>query len=161
MHRRLAELIEYADRQRAELLAAVDAIPESGRDVKVDASAWSVAEILEHLYRVETGIVRLLKRGVERARTGGAPLEQEDGSLLSSLDAPTDGADLCGMRAGAGTAAGAVHCGSRPRCAGGVTARSEGCGIRCQRPGAGSNKLPTPDDGCTHALSVDPVHGTT
>ena len=87
MHRRLAELIEYADRQRVELLAAVDAIPESGRDVKVDASAWSVAEILEHLYRVETGIVRLLKRGVERARTGGAPLEQEDGSLLSSLDA--------------------------------------------------------------------------
>ena len=87
MHPRLAELIEYANRQRAELLAAVDTVPESGRDVKVEASAWSVAEVLEHLHRVETGIVRLLKRGVERARADGAPLEQEHGSLLSSLDA--------------------------------------------------------------------------
>ena len=86
MHPRLAELIEYADRQRAELLSAVDAVPEGGRDLKVEASVWSVAEVLEHLYRVETGIVRLLKRGVERARADGAPLEQEHGSL-SSLDA--------------------------------------------------------------------------
>lgn len=86
MHPRLAELIQYAVRQRAELLSAVDDVPESGRDVKVDVSAWSVAEILEHLHRVEDGIARLLTRRVERARADGAPLEHEDGSLLSSLD---------------------------------------------------------------------------
>ncbi len=92
MHRRLAELIEYAARQRAELLAAVHAVPESGRNRKLHPAAWSVAEILEHLHRVETGIVRLLQRGVERARAAGAPLEQEDGSLLARStrsDSPT------------------------------------------------------------------------
>jgi hypothetical protein len=86
MHPRLAELIEYAGRQRAELLAAVHEVPESGRDLKLEPSAWSVTEILEHLYRVETGIVRLVKRGVERALANGGALEQEDGSLLGSLD---------------------------------------------------------------------------
>jgi hypothetical protein len=87
MHRRLAELIEYAGRQRAELLASVHEVPESVRNLKLEPSAWSVAEILEHLYRVETGIVRLVKRGVERALANGGALEQEDGSLLGSLDA--------------------------------------------------------------------------
>ena len=87
MHPRLAELIEYAGRQRAELLAAVDDVPPGARDVTLEVSAWSVAQILEHLYRVESGIARLLKRSVERARAEGAPPEQEDGSLLSSLDA--------------------------------------------------------------------------
>jgi DinB superfamily len=87
MHSRLAELMEYAATQRAELLAAVDDVPVTRRDAKPEPSAWSVAEILEHLYRVETGIARLLKRGAERARAEGAPLEQEEGSLLGSLDA--------------------------------------------------------------------------
>jgi hypothetical protein len=86
MHPRLAELIEYARRQRAELLTAVDEVPETGRDAKIESSAWSVAEILEHLYRVETGIVRLIKRGVERARAAGAPPEVDHDSLLNSLD---------------------------------------------------------------------------
>ena len=87
MHPRLAELIEYAGRQRAELLSAVEDVPASGRELKVEVSAWSVAEILEHLYRVETGIARLLKRSVERARADGVPLEHDDSSLLTSLDA--------------------------------------------------------------------------
>ncbi len=86
MHPRLAELIEYARKQRAELLAAVDEVPETGRDAKLESSAWSVAEILEHLYRVETGIVRLIRRGVERGRAGGVPPELDQGSLLNSLD---------------------------------------------------------------------------
>jgi uncharacterized damage-inducible protein DinB len=87
MHPRLAELIEYAAKQRAGLLAAVDAAPMTLRDIKTGTSAWSVAEVLEHLYRVETGIVRLLERGVQRARAAGAPLEQEHASMLGSLDA--------------------------------------------------------------------------
>jgi hypothetical protein len=47
MHPRLAELIEYADRQRAELLAAVDAIPEGRRDVGVEASVCAEKETRE------------------------------------------------------------------------------------------------------------------
>ncbi len=87
MHHRLAELVEYAQGQRAELLIAVSLVPDTLRDLRADQAGWSVAEVLEHLYRVESGIVRLLRHGIQRARTAGAELEDQEGSLLGSLDA--------------------------------------------------------------------------
>lgn len=87
MHSRIAELLDYDQRQRALLLGALSLIPEPLRDQRGDAETWSAAEILEHLHRVESGIVRLLTRSVERARETGLESETEAGSLLASLDA--------------------------------------------------------------------------
>jgi hypothetical protein len=60
VHPRLAAVIEHADRARAELFAAVDAIPEPLREARPTMEKWSAAEILEHLARVERGIAKLV-----------------------------------------------------------------------------------------------------
>ena len=87
MHPRLAELVDYAEAQRAVLLDAVEAIPQGRRDERVDPDCWSVAEVLEHLHRVERGIARLAAHGVERARAQGIGQERNEASVLGSLDA--------------------------------------------------------------------------
>ena len=87
MHPRLAELVDYATAQRTALVAAVSTVPEPLRDARTHTGAWSIAEVLEHLYRVESGIARLLARSIERGRRVGIPEERETGSLLNSLDA--------------------------------------------------------------------------
>lgn len=86
MHPRVAELLDYAQLQRAALFAAVSLIPEPLRDRRVDAESWSAAEVLEHLHRVEDGIARLLARSLERAKAAGLEPEDEVRSLLGSLD---------------------------------------------------------------------------
>jgi uncharacterized damage-inducible protein DinB len=86
MHPRLAELVEYAQLQRQAVLAAVSAVPESERSRRPDSSVWSVAEVLEHLHRVESGIARLVGRSIEKGRQAGAQPEQDFSSLMHSLD---------------------------------------------------------------------------
>lgn len=87
MHRRLAELVDYAEAQRAALLAAIEPIPETRREERPDPDCWSAAEVLEHLHRVERGIARLAAQGIERARGQGVEPEGSEESLLGSLDA--------------------------------------------------------------------------
>ena len=87
MHRRLAELVDYAETQRAALLAAIEPIPEARREERTDSDCWSVAEVLEHLHRVERGIARMAAQGVERARARGIGPELSKESVLGSLDA--------------------------------------------------------------------------
>lgn len=83
----MVELLDYAELQRAALFAAVSLVPEPLRDRRSDPETWSVADVLEHLHRVESGIARLLRRSVERAKAAGLDPENELGSLLGSLDA--------------------------------------------------------------------------
>ncbi len=60
MHPRLAAVVAYADETRTELLAVVDAIPLSLREARPTEEGWSVAEVLEHLSRVEKGVAKLV-----------------------------------------------------------------------------------------------------
>jgi hypothetical protein len=87
MHRRLAELVDYAETQRAALLAAIELVPVPKREERPDPDCWSVAEVLEHLHRVERGIARLAAQGIERARSQGIEPERSEESMLGSLDA--------------------------------------------------------------------------
>jgi uncharacterized damage-inducible protein DinB len=87
MHPRIGELLAYLEAQRTVLWGAVGLIPEPLRDRRPDPDVWSVAEVLEHLYRVERGIARLIARTLERAGPGEIELEHENGSVLGSLDA--------------------------------------------------------------------------
>jgi uncharacterized damage-inducible protein DinB len=86
VHPRLAELANYAGAQRTELLTAVSLCPEPLRQQRAEATSWSVAEVLEHLNRVERGVTRLLVHGLERARAEGIGPELETGTVMDSLD---------------------------------------------------------------------------
>ena len=86
MHPRIAELLDYDQRQRVVLLDALSLIPEPLRDRRCDAATWSPAEVLEHLYRVERGIARLIAHSVAQAKVDGLKPEGEVSSVLTSLD---------------------------------------------------------------------------
>jgi hypothetical protein len=86
MHPRLSEIVVYLEEQRRALLAAVDSVPAARRDVRPAADAWSVAEVLDHLHRVERGSTGLLAKRIARGRETGIPAEAETSSVLGSLD---------------------------------------------------------------------------
>lgn len=69
MHPRLAAVIEFADVTRRELLAALDDISEPLREARPHENAWSAAEVLEHLMRVETGVAKLVALKVGEMQT--------------------------------------------------------------------------------------------
>jgi hypothetical protein len=91
MHPRVAELLAYIDEQRAGLEAAVAGVPPELRAVRPEADGWSVAEVLDHLATVESGVARLVERRLGRAREAGLGPETEDSSVLRSLDDVLDG----------------------------------------------------------------------
>lgn len=67
---------------RTELLTAVDTVPSEHRDQVPESGGWSVALILEHLHRVEVGIVTRVKRALDEVspplRTEGPlPIERD------------------------------------------------------------------------------------
>jgi len=73
MHPRLAAVIAYADIARSELLAAIDEISEPLREARPAEMAWSAAEVLEHLTRVEKGVAKLVALKVGEMQTLEAP----------------------------------------------------------------------------------------
>ena len=85
MHPRTAELADLLARERAALLAAVDAVPADRRDVAPEPGTWSVAEVLGHLQAVEGGSARLLARRLERAREAGLGPERDATSVLGRI----------------------------------------------------------------------------
>ena len=86
MHPRLAELAGLVTRNRKMLLAGVDGVPMTLLNRKPDPNCWSVAEILDHLYLVESGIARLIHQRASEARDEDHPEETETSSLLHSID---------------------------------------------------------------------------
>lgn len=87
MHSRLAELSEYLAQQRRTLLDVASTIPaESWQTRPGDGDAWSVSQVLEHLYRVESGVAAVLTKRIAKARDAGHPAETETSSVLGTLD---------------------------------------------------------------------------
>jgi uncharacterized damage-inducible protein DinB len=86
MHPRLSELVEFLDRQRSAVLAAAEALPRERWAERPAPGRWSVADVAEHLYRVERGIARLVAKRVAEARAVGHPLESETSSVLGALE---------------------------------------------------------------------------
>ena len=87
MHPRTAELLNLLDENRAALRSAVDAIPSSHREVRPAPDRWSVAEVLEHLSRVEEQLTRLLAAKLAEAKmTGRLEPEGESGPITDKPD---------------------------------------------------------------------------
>jgi hypothetical protein len=84
MHPRTAELAELLDRTRADLRAAVAAVPLDAGQRRPPSGVWSPAEIVAHLAIVEGKVGRLLARLLDQA--GPLPPRGDALSALTSLD---------------------------------------------------------------------------
>ncbi len=82
MHPRTEELLRHLDENRVVLRAAVDDVPPSLRETRPAPDVWSVAEVLEHLTRVEEQLTRLLGSKLSEASTAGALGRETDTSSV-------------------------------------------------------------------------------
>ena len=86
MHARLAEAMDYVEEKRKELLQSFAGVHRDRLTRRPSTDGWSVAEILDHLTMVESGIVRLITKRVGRAREAGLGEERSTESVLASFD---------------------------------------------------------------------------
>ena len=87
MHPRTEDILNHLEESRATLHDAVDAVPSSLRESRPTQDRWSVAEVLEHLTRVEEGLTRLLAAKLAEARTTGTLGPEEATSRVTdSID---------------------------------------------------------------------------
>jgi hypothetical protein len=84
MHPRTTELLEYIDRQTAELFAAFESIPTDRRTVRPAPDRWSPAEIVHHVAMVERRMTPMLRSLIDQARAIGP--ERDESSVLAIVD---------------------------------------------------------------------------
>jgi len=75
MHPHVTDVFGRLDQARAELSAAVDAVPAHLRGRRPAADRWSVAEILEHLALVEKRFAGVVATAIAGARDAGLGAE--------------------------------------------------------------------------------------
>jgi hypothetical protein len=86
MHARLAEAMDYVEEKRKELLQSFAGVSADRLGRKPSDGAWSVAEILDHLGIVESGVARLIAKRAGKAREAGLGEEKSTESVLASFD---------------------------------------------------------------------------
>ena len=86
MHARLAETMTFVEAKRRELLQSFDGVEGDRLCRRAAPDGWSVAEILEHLRMVESGVARLITKRVGQAREAGLGEEKSTASVLPSFD---------------------------------------------------------------------------
>jgi hypothetical protein len=86
MQARLAEAMDYVEEKRKELLQSFAGVPANRLGRKPTDGAWSVAEILDHLGNVESGVARMIVKRAGKAREAGLGEEKSTESVLASLD---------------------------------------------------------------------------
>jgi hypothetical protein len=85
MHPHTDEMLRHLDATRVVLRAAVDAVPPAVRETRPDPDRWSVAEVLEHLTRVEQQLTRLLSMRLSEQAATLLPAT-DTSSILTRLD---------------------------------------------------------------------------
>ena len=86
MHARLAETMTFVEGKRRELLQSFDGVEGDRLCRRAAPDGWSVAEILEHLRMVESGVARLITKRVGQAREAGLGDEKSTAPVLPSFD---------------------------------------------------------------------------
>jgi len=71
MHAHIAEVLVRLDDSRTVLGAAVNAVPEPLRRTRPAEGRWSVAEVLEHLAKVDRLFAERVASAIGEARAGG------------------------------------------------------------------------------------------
>jgi hypothetical protein len=88
MHPRIHEVLNHLDTGRADLRAAVDAVPALQRSARPAPDRWSAAEVLEHLAMVEGRMARgIFARRIEEARANGLGVERDTSPVAPTFDA--------------------------------------------------------------------------
>lgn len=82
MHPRIQELVQFIDEQYNALRAAGEAVPRAVREVQPAPGRWSVAQVLDHVSRVNNMAAGLVARKLEEMRAGGAEQETATGSVV-------------------------------------------------------------------------------
>jgi hypothetical protein len=85
MHPRIQEVLNCLDRELEELRAAVETVPLERRRERPAPGRWSVAEVLEHLAKVERSVMKACERQIAATREAGLPRETETSSVLPLL----------------------------------------------------------------------------
>ncbi len=88
MHNRSEEVLNYLDKIRADLRAAVDSVPLESRNTKPTAEQWSVAQVLDHLAIVHSRVAALIKKSIVEAQASGLGPETATSSVLQTI--PTE-----------------------------------------------------------------------
>src|SRR5215207_5329643 len=84
MHPRTEEMLRHLDANRVVLRAAVDGVPLELREKRPAPERWSVAEVIEHLTRVEEGLTRLLGMRLTEAQAAGQLEPETDTSSVAN-----------------------------------------------------------------------------
>ena len=86
MHARLAETMTFVEEKRRELLQSFEGVDGDRLCGRAAPDRWSVAEILEHLRMVESGVARLITKRVGQAKEAGLGEEKSIAPVLPSFD---------------------------------------------------------------------------
>ena len=86
MHARLAEIMDFVERKREELLQSFAGVAPEPMRRRVSDEQWSVAEIIDHLRLVETSVAQVITRRAAEARAKGVGEERSTDSVLRTLD---------------------------------------------------------------------------
>ena len=86
MHARLAEVMDFLERKREELLQSFAGVSPEPMRRRVSDERWSVAEIIDHLRLVETSVTQVITKRAAEARAKGVGEEQSTDSVLNALD---------------------------------------------------------------------------
>jgi hypothetical protein len=86
MHARLAETMTFVEEKRRELLQSFEGVDGDRLCRRSGPDGWSVAEILEHLRMVESGIARLITKRAGQAREKGLGEEKSTTSVMPTFE---------------------------------------------------------------------------
>ena len=86
MHARLAETMSFVEEKRRELLESFEGVPAHRLGRRANPDGWSVAEILEHLRMVESGVARVIAKRVNQAKEAGLGEEKSTTPVVPSFD---------------------------------------------------------------------------
>ena len=77
--------MDFVEEKRRELLKSFDGVSGERLCRRANPSGWSVAEILEHLRIVESGVARIITKRVAKARAEGLGEEKSTASVMPSF----------------------------------------------------------------------------
>jgi hypothetical protein len=78
----MQELLGFIDERYAEFRTTVEAVPDDARERRPAEGRWTVAEVVDHVSRVETVLAMRFEQWVAEMRANGASQETETGSIL-------------------------------------------------------------------------------
>jgi len=85
MHPRSEEVVNYLDKTRTELQAAVDSVPSDARNQKPAPDQWSVAQVLDHVAIVHSRVAIAIAKWIAEAQAAGIGPETSSSSLLNTI----------------------------------------------------------------------------